>query len=304
MRRLYGASISTTLVITLGLLLSFIGIATVIWDPGEPRTMPEFFAGHSVKLVSIFVSYHQITMMTVAVLVGVQPLSGQIGQETNPAPSVTPRAQDGPVMQERTHTVRPGDTLWDLANHYYQNPYAWPTIADANPRVVEDPHWIYPEEVLVIPGAATMVAEGPPDAPGVITPVGQMQPSAPADPGRRTRFYRPNETGSMVFIDDDVRRAGVQPGEHYSAPWLANPDVMPIIGRVLRTVDSPPGDSEQDLLVHPFDDVYVEYAGNTRPVVGRGRLLPPICRPQACCTKPSHKAPKRGVFATPQLYKV
>ena len=212
--------------------------------------------------------------LTVAVLVGVQPLSGQIGQETNPAPSVTPRAQDGQVMQERTHTVRPGDTLWDLANHYYQNPYAWPTIADANPRVVEDPHWIYPEEVLVIPGAATMVAEGPPDAPGMITPVSQpLGPSAPADPGRRTRFYRPSETGTMVFIDDDVRRAGVQPGEHYSAPWLANPDMMPIIGRVLRTVDSPPGDSEQDLLVHPFDDVYVEYAGNTRPVVGERMLV-------------------------------
>jgi branched-chain amino acid transport system permease protein len=71
MRRLYGASTSTTLVITLGLLLSCIGVATVLWDPGEPRTMPEFFAGHNVKVFSIFVSYHQLTMMSVAVLVAV-----------------------------------------------------------------------------------------------------------------------------------------------------------------------------------------------------------------------------------------
>jgi branched-chain amino acid transport system permease protein len=71
MRRLYGASTSTTLVITLGLLLSSIGVATVLWDPGEPRTMPEFFAGHTVKVFSIFVSYHQLTMMSVAVLVAV-----------------------------------------------------------------------------------------------------------------------------------------------------------------------------------------------------------------------------------------
>jgi branched-chain amino acid transport system permease protein len=71
MSRLYGSSISTTLVITLGLLLSCIGVATILWDPGEPRSMPEFFAGNSVKVFSIFVSYHQLTMMSVAVLVAV-----------------------------------------------------------------------------------------------------------------------------------------------------------------------------------------------------------------------------------------
>lgn len=71
MRRLHGASISTTLVITLGLLLACIGTATVIWDPGEPRLLPEFFEGHQVKLFSIFISYHQLTMMSVAVLAAV-----------------------------------------------------------------------------------------------------------------------------------------------------------------------------------------------------------------------------------------
>ena len=71
MRRLYGASISTTLVITLGLLLSCIGVAQIVWDPGQPRSLPEFFTGHSVKVFSIFVTYHQLTMISVAVLVAV-----------------------------------------------------------------------------------------------------------------------------------------------------------------------------------------------------------------------------------------
>lgn len=206
--------------------------------------------------------------LTVAVLVGVQPLSGQIGQETDP------EVTRAPVMQERTHTVRTGDTLWDLANHYYQNPYAWPTIADANRSVVEDPHWIYPDEVLVIPGAATAVAEGPPDNPGQITPVGLPDaPPARPDPLRRTRFYRSGDAGSLgVFIDDEVRQAAVQPGEHFASPWVQNPETLPLVGRVIRTVDAPPGDSEQDLLIHPFDDVYVEYAGSTRPAPGE-RLM-------------------------------
>ena len=214
--------------------------------------------------------------LTVAVLVGVQPLAGQIGQEVNPRPvTPQPQVQPAPRTQERTHTVRTGDTLWDLANHYYQNPYAWPTIADANRSVVEDPHWIYPEEVLVIPGAATAVAEGPPDNPGQITPVGlpEPQPQVRPDPLRRTRFYRSGDAGGAgIFIDPEVQQAAVQPGEHYASPWVQDPETLPLVGRVIRTVDSPPGDAEQDLLIHPFDDVYVEYAGSTRPAPGE-RLM-------------------------------
>ena len=224
--------------------------------------------------------------LTVAVLVGVQPLSGQIGQEVSPPTGlVAPRQQEAaraemaPRTQERTHVVRRGDTLWDLASHYYQNPHFWPTIHEANRRVVEDPHWIYPEEVLVIPGAPTMIAEGPPSAPGLITPVVQRETSlVPPNPDRRTRFYRETETGLGVFIDAEVQHAGVQPGEHYAAPWLADPGRMPVVGAVMRTVDNPPGDREQDLLVHPFDDVYVEYRGTTRPRPGERLMVVDVLR--------------------------
>ena len=51
-----------------------------------------------------------------------------------------------------THTVVDHDTLWDLAQRYYSNPFEWRVIWEANREVVEDPNLIYPAEMLVIPG--------------------------------------------------------------------------------------------------------------------------------------------------------
>lgn len=57
------------------------------------------------------------------------------------------------IAQETTHTVKPSDTLWDIAGFYYQNPFLWPYIWRANLTQIEDPHWIYPDQVFVIPPA-------------------------------------------------------------------------------------------------------------------------------------------------------
>jgi hypothetical protein len=47
--------------------------------------------------------------------------------------------------------VKDGDTLWDIAGFYYQNPFLWPFIWRANLTTIADPHWIYPDQVFAIP---------------------------------------------------------------------------------------------------------------------------------------------------------
>jgi branched-chain amino acid transport system permease protein len=70
-RPLYGAPVGVTLVVTLGLLISLIGLANLAWPPTTTRVLPKFFAGHTVEIASLVVSYNEILVIVTAAVVAV-----------------------------------------------------------------------------------------------------------------------------------------------------------------------------------------------------------------------------------------
>jgi LysM repeat protein len=145
------------------------------------------------------------------------PLAAQDSTQSQPAPG-------------GTHTVKKGDTLWDIAHQYLNDPFLWPEIYRINTDVVEDPHWIYPNELLKLP-ASTVVATTP-SGTDVTTVVDDRMSPMPTS----SLVEAPRATGSTVFSLSASRRVAtvsrfgasatayphpaVRVGETFAAPWL------------------------------------------------------------------------------------
>ena len=70
-RPLYGAPIGVTLVATLGLLVTLLGVGFLAWPPDTTRVLPKFFEGHTVTLFSLVVDYNQLLVIVTSVAVAV-----------------------------------------------------------------------------------------------------------------------------------------------------------------------------------------------------------------------------------------
>lgn len=71
MRGLNGTSEATKLVVSISLLVGLIGLANLMWEPGQSRPMRTFFQGESIDLGVTSITYHAAITIVVAVLVAI-----------------------------------------------------------------------------------------------------------------------------------------------------------------------------------------------------------------------------------------
>ena len=185
-----------------------------------------------------------------------------------PLVSATVGAQDSTtaVPLAGSHVVVTGETLWSISQQYFADPLLWPEIYRRNTGVIEDPHWIYPGEVLDLGGiseapvdTAQTVAQGVADtmladttavaaadtvaalpAPDT-TLVAELTPP-PAEPeGPGTIFDR--QAAPQQQVQDVLRTYAhqiyrpVRRGEFYSAGFLTEGERLPwakVIGNTAK----------------------------------------------------------------------
>jgi LysM repeat protein len=168
----------------------------------------------------------RVSLIAPAVLGAVLALSASLAAQQPAKTGAQPAAN---AALPATHTVARGETLWSLAKQYLGDAYLWPEIYRLNTGIIEDPHWIYPGEVLKLPvsGAAPAAADA--------------APARVYDPSGRTVFAPrrgSGQRGERQSLNLMRSRQAVRPGEYLAAPYVWAVGGPGGSGKVLKTAES------------------------------------------------------------------
>lgn len=147
-----------------------------------------------------------------------------------------------PAADQKTHTVKRGDTLWDIAKAYLGDAFLWPEVYRLNAGVIEDPHWIYPGELLKLPGDHTKVVAA---AATTSAPVNPPTASNAADqPVSEPAIVAPALQAPATHADTSTpmllpRATAVRVGEYIAAPWVDKDGGPSGAGSLIESADIP-----------------------------------------------------------------
>lgn len=175
-------------------------------------------------------------------------------------------AQD-PVGDSEIHLIREGDTLWDLARRYLDDPFRWPEIYRLNQNVVRNPDLIFPSDRLRLPPGAGRLAD---------------RPLAGADPREAMPAPAlPRAEARTVFYTADTRRERSEVpvlrsraelalpifarGDYYRAGFFAEPRHLEPVGTLEELLNETNVPMRMPALIMPYDRVFVRLSG-LRPV--------------------------------------
>lgn len=199
--------------------------------------------------------------------------------------------EESSEQADSLHTVERGESLWFLARQYYDEPFDWRRIFEANQDAIEDPHWIYPGQHFRIPGYTSRVTgvdvsgadpgaagagEAATDVRGVYPGLGDRTVFSrpPRDdtptPDERTAFYPEpaveRERGGVLGADG-VEYLAVSPDVFYAASWLVPGDAAEFTGAIAGWADDDAAVERRETSF-PFDRMRIEWGGGELPTQG------------------------------------
>jgi hypothetical protein len=86
--------------------------------------------------------------------------------------AITGQSRAAAMYVPEVYVVKRGDTLWDICDHYFENPWQWPKLWSYNPEI-RNPNWIYPGDQLRLSRAGGSTSGMPAQGKGL---VGQRGP--------------------------------------------------------------------------------------------------------------------------------
>lgn len=158
-------------------------------------------------------------------------------------------AQHAASPTPASHTVKQGDTLWDLAKTYLGDAFLWPEIYRLNTRIIDDPHWIYPGEVLKLPGETTRVAA----APAVLSPAH----TAATPPVATPTPVAPPTSAAADTATRQAKPSSIRVGEYVAAPWADQRKGPRGSGYIMQSADLPGIASADQSRLGLFDRVLI-----------------------------------------------
>lgn len=162
------------------------------------------------------------------------------------------------------HVVKQGETLSQIAGEALKNPRLWPQLWEQNEHII-NPHWIYPDDKILIRPVIPLVEAKPPEPPAE-TAVGSEPPPPPAAPPAPVQLapppvravVAPARPAQTVVINDTRRPAPeVKYADLYCSGFVRKapvPHDLKVIGRVDATGAVLAGDADYVYLSQGSDD--------------------------------------------------
>ncbi|MBZ0158478.1 MAG: LysM peptidoglycan-binding domain-containing protein [Alphaproteobacteria bacterium] len=129
------------------------------------------------------------------------------------------------------YTIRKGDTLWDISSERLKDPYQWPSLWKANPKI-RNPHLIYPGQKLNIPDRELMKSETtgkevtePGTEQGKVVIPEKLEPRR--IPVQEQHYIVPRDIFlTSGFIDNDIKIEGEVKGESFKRNLMGRGDTV------------------------------------------------------------------------------